>query len=98
VKPANVNANIAVAWALRATGRASDAIAYVDEALRLGTRDGLLHFRAAAVLADAGDGQRAAGELGTAFEVNPWFSFGHLAEANALASRLGVAVDTRGQP
>jgi tetratricopeptide (TPR) repeat protein len=90
VKPDNVNANIALAWALRANGRASEAIPYVDQALRLGTRDGLLRFRAAAVLADAGDSQRAATELRAAFDINPWFSFGHLADAKALAARLGV--------
>jgi tetratricopeptide (TPR) repeat protein len=90
VKPGNINVNIALAWALRANGRASEAIPYVDQALRLGTRDSLLRFRAAAVLADAGETQRAATELRTAFEVNPWFSFGHLAEAKALAGRLGL--------
>jgi len=90
VKPENINANIAMAWALRANGRAAEAVPYVDRALRLGTRDGLLRFRAAAVLADAGQLQRATDELRTAFEVNPWFSFGHLTEAKALASRLGV--------
>jgi tetratricopeptide (TPR) repeat protein len=89
-KPDNVNANIALAWALRANGRASEAIPYVDRGLRLGTRDGLLRFRAAAVLADAGDTQRAATELRAAFDINPWFSFGHVADAKALAGRLGV--------
>jgi tetratricopeptide (TPR) repeat protein len=90
VKPDNVNANIALAWALRTNGRASEAIPYIDQALRLGTRDGLLRFRAAAVLADAGDSQRAATELRTAFDINPLFSFGHLADARALAARVGV--------
>jgi tetratricopeptide (TPR) repeat protein len=89
-KPGNVNANIALAWALRANGRSSEAIPFVDQALRLGTRDGLLRFRAAAVLADTGDTQRAAGELQAAFDVNPWFSFGHLADAKALGDRLGL--------
>jgi tetratricopeptide (TPR) repeat protein len=89
-KPGNVNANIALAWALRANGQATEAIPYVDQALRLGTRDGLLRYRAAAVLADAGQTQRAAGELQAAFYVNPWFSFGHLAEAKTLADRLGL--------
>lgn len=96
VKPGNINANIALAWALRANGRASEAIPYVDQALRLGTRDGLLRFRTAAVLFDAGETQRAAAELRTAFEVNPWFSFGHLAEANELAVRLGLAPTSTG--
>jgi tetratricopeptide (TPR) repeat protein len=90
VKPGNVNANVALAWALRANGRASEAIPYVDQALRLGTRDGLLRFRAAAVLADAGETQRAATELRMALEISQWFSFGHLADADALAARLGL--------
>jgi tetratricopeptide (TPR) repeat protein len=94
VKPGNVNASIALAWALRSNGRASEAIPYVDQALRLGTRDGLLRFRAAVVLADAGDTQRAATQLRTAFDVNPWFSFGHLPDAKALGARLGVEVPT----
>jgi tetratricopeptide (TPR) repeat protein len=98
VKPGNVNVNIALARALRANARSSEAVPYVDQALRLGTRDGLLRFRAAAVLADAGETQRAATELRTAFEVNPWFSFGHLAEAETLAVRLGVAPYGGGQP
>jgi tetratricopeptide (TPR) repeat protein len=89
-KPGNVTANIAMAWALRTNGQSSEAIPYVDQALRLGTRDGLLRFRAAAVLADAGDTQRAAGELQAAFDVNPWFSFGHLPEAKSLADRFGL--------
>lgn len=92
VKPGNVNANVTMAWALRANGRAPEALAYVDQALRLGTPDALLRFRAAAVLADAGQSDRAATELRTAFEINPFFSFGHLEEADALAARLGVEV------
>ncbi|MGH9048136.1 MAG: tetratricopeptide repeat protein [Acidimicrobiia bacterium] len=92
VKPDNVNANITMAWALRANGRASEALGYVDQALRLGTPDALLRFRAAAVLADAGQTDRAAAELRTAFDVNPSFSFGYLQEAEALAARLGVEV------
>ncbi|MGQ0803800.1 MAG: tetratricopeptide repeat protein [Actinomycetota bacterium] len=91
-KPDNITANIAVAWALRATGAPAEAVPYVDRALRLGTRDGLLHFRAAAVLADAGLLDRARVELSTAYEINPSFSFGHQADAGALAAGLGVAV------
>ncbi|MGH9033427.1 MAG: tetratricopeptide repeat protein, partial [Acidimicrobiia bacterium] len=92
VKPGNVTANIGMAWALRANGRAPEAVGYVDHALRLGTPDALLHFRAAAVLADAGQTDRAAAELQAAFEINPTFSFGHLEEAAALATQLAVAV------
>ena len=92
VKPDNITANIAVAWALRANGRAPEALGFVDHALRLGTPDALLHFRAASVLADAGQTERAASELGTAFGLSPSFSFGHQVEAGELATRLGVDV------
>jgi tetratricopeptide (TPR) repeat protein len=91
-KPDNVTANIALAWALRATGAPESALPYVERALRLGTRDGLLHFRAAAVLADTGQNDRARAELATAFEINPRFSFGHQQQARELAVRLGVPV------
>ena len=92
VKPDNVTANIAMAWALRANGRAPEAVGFVDRALRLGTPDALLHFRAAAVLADAGQTDTAASELRAAFTINPSFSFGHHVEAEELATRLGVEV------
>ncbi|MGH8984886.1 MAG: tetratricopeptide repeat protein [Acidimicrobiia bacterium] len=94
VKPDNVTANITMAWALRVNGRAPEALGFVDRALRLGTPDALLHFRAAAVLADAGQTDRAAAELQAAFSISPWFSFGHLEEADALAARLGIDVST----
>jgi tetratricopeptide (TPR) repeat protein len=90
-KPNNVFAAMAVAWALRATGDTTAALPYVDQALRLGTRDGLLRYRAAAVLADAGQIDRARGELQTAYEINPSFTFGNVQEVQALDARLGVA-------
>ncbi len=91
-KPDSITANIAMAWALRAGGRAPEALPYVDRALRLGTLNGLLRYRAAAILADAGETERAAAELQVAFTVNPVFSVGHLEEARRLAERLGVMV------
>jgi tetratricopeptide (TPR) repeat protein len=82
----------AMAWALDKAGRAAEAVPYVDESLRLGTQDALLHFHAATVLADAGDTDRARTELTAAFSTNPWFSFLHQGDAAALAARVGVPV------
>jgi tetratricopeptide (TPR) repeat protein len=82
---------MSMAWALRATGDPTAALPYVDQALRLGTRDGLLRYRASAVLIDAGQLDRARGELQTAYEINPSFTFGNVQEVRALAGRLGVA-------
>jgi tetratricopeptide (TPR) repeat protein len=82
----------ALAWALRQAGDPAAALPYVDEALRLGTADALLHFHAATVFADTGQAGRAAAELRTTFDINPWFSFVHHDEALALAERLGVVL------
>jgi tetratricopeptide (TPR) repeat protein len=83
---------MSMAWTLRATGDPAAALPYVDRALRLGTRDGLLRYRASAVLADAGRFDDARAELQTAYEISPSFTFGNLQEMRALAARLGVAV------
>ncbi len=91
-KPDNVFAAMSMAWTLRATGDPAAALPYVDRALRLGTRDGLLRYRASAVLADAGRLDDARAELQTAYEISPSFTFGNLQEMRALAARLGVAV------
>ena len=91
-KPDNVFAAMSVAWALRAAGESAAALPYVDQALRLGTRDGLLRYRASAVLADAGLLDDARAELQTAYEITPSFTFGNGQEVRALAARLGVAV------
>jgi tetratricopeptide (TPR) repeat protein len=91
-KPDNVFAAMSIAWALRASGDPAAALPYVDQALRLGTRDGLLRYRASAVLADAGRLDNARAELQTAYEITPSFTFGNGQEVRALAARLGVAV------
>jgi tetratricopeptide (TPR) repeat protein len=91
-KPDNVFAAMAMAWALRASGDPAAAVPYVDQALRLGTQDGLLRYRASAVLADAGRHEKATAELQTAYTITPWFTFGDVQGVRALAARLGVAV------
>lgn len=82
----------ALAWALTRAGRAQEAIPYVEQSLSLGTADAALRFRAAVAFDAAGDPARAARELRTAVDDNPFFTFGLRAEATTLAQRLGVAV------
>jgi predicted Zn-dependent protease len=94
-KPDNVFAAMATAWALRAAGDPAAGLPYVDQALRLGTRDGLLRYRAAAVLSGAGEPVEARTELQTAFEINPSFTFGDVQGVRALAERLGVGIADR---
>jgi hypothetical protein len=82
----------ALAWTLHRLGRDADALPYAEEATRLGTADALVRYHAAAILAGAGQPDRARAFLGEALATNPFFSFGLREEAAALAGQLGVAV------
>jgi tetratricopeptide (TPR) repeat protein len=82
----------AMGWALTRSGRAADALAYVAEALRLGTRSPGLHVHAALAYAAAGQTPSAAGELQVAFASSAWLVPSVRADATALADRLGVNV------
>jgi predicted Zn-dependent protease len=89
-RPDNIHTADALAWSLYRAGETAAALPYVDQAMRLGSGDALLHYHAAAVLDDAGDPDRARAELGLALSRNPWFSFRHRADAAALATKLGI--------
>ncbi|HVL98949.1 MAG TPA: tetratricopeptide repeat protein [Egibacteraceae bacterium] len=90
-RPANVYAADVLAWALLRAGRAEEAVAPMEDALRLDTADPLVRFHAAEVFAATGDTDRARNELAMALERNPWFSVAHHERARELAGRLGVA-------
>ena len=62
----------ALGWALTKAGRPAEALPYVDEARRLGTRAPALHVHAAVALAATGDPAQAATALRTAFESSAW--------------------------
>ncbi len=63
----------AYAWALFATGRASDADAAIQKALALGTNDALLLYHAGMIAHGIGDDGRAHSLLGRALALNPGF-------------------------
>ena len=63
-----------LAWALYQQGEYEEAWQYSQEALRLGTRDPLLHFHAGMIAQKRGDAARAHMHLQTALEINPYFS------------------------
>lgn len=86
----SIHAADAFAWALHRAGEHGRASAFVDEALRLGTRDASLYFHAAAIHEATGAMERARAELGTAFAINPWFALGNRTEVRDLARRLTV--------
>lgn len=62
-----------LAWALYKNGRAAEAMAPMQEALRLGTKDARLFFHAGMIHRAAGDPERAREFLQRALALNPHF-------------------------
>jgi tetratricopeptide (TPR) repeat protein len=63
----------ALAWCLFKKGRLSQAKTSIGEAMRLGTRDPLIHYHAGMIYAATGDRQNAVKHLKLALEINPFF-------------------------
>lgn len=80
-----------LAWALYRAGLMDEARFYSQEALRLGTRDALLHYHAGMIALAAGDRATARQSLDTALSINPYFSLPHATEARAALDQLGAA-------
>ncbi|MCU1429862.1 MAG: exported protein of unknown function [Actinomycetia bacterium] len=91
-RPGNLYAADALEWARFRAGDIHGASGLVNRALRLGTRDAILHFHAASVLHASGDDTRARAELIAAFRQNPWFTISLRSEATNLARALTVKV------
>lgn len=91
-RPGNVYAADAMAWALLRNGQTAAAVPLAERALRLGSADALVRYRAAEVFAAAGDLDRARRELETAVGLVPWGLFRYQERAQLLGARLGVAV------
>jgi tetratricopeptide (TPR) repeat protein len=76
-----------LAWALYRAGDADAAWGEIQQALRLGTNDALLHYHAGMIAHLRGDDAAARTQLETALAINPQFSTLHAAEArDTLAS------------
>jgi tetratricopeptide (TPR) repeat protein len=86
----SIKAADTLAWALFKAGRAAEARRYADEALRLGTRDALMHSHAGMIAQALGDEQAARNYLQQALGLNPHSSPLHAARAR-LALAAGVA-------
>jgi tetratricopeptide (TPR) repeat protein len=78
----------ALAWALYAAGDYTAARRYSQEALRLGTRDAALHYRAGMIAFAIGDRATARAELEQALAINPYFSVRHAPTARATLDQL----------
>jgi tetratricopeptide (TPR) repeat protein len=91
-RPENVFTASGLAWALHSAGDSRGALPYVEQSLRLGSRDALFHYRAAVIHDELGQHDRAAAELRAVFEINPHFSMRYVEDAVTRAADLGVAV------
>jgi predicted Zn-dependent protease len=89
-RPDNVFVNDALAWSLYRSGDAAGATQFVEQALRLGTPDTLLHYHAAKIFTADGQRDRARHEIGAVLAGNPAFSFRYDRDAHTLADELGV--------
>jgi tetratricopeptide (TPR) repeat protein len=78
------------AWALYRAGRLDEARTKSDEALRLGTKDPLYLFHAAAIADAQGDTSAARVYLTRLDDLNPEFSIQHSAEVADLLRKAGL--------
>ncbi len=91
IRPSSLGHEV-VAWNLYKTGHLAEAGQEMAMALALGSHDPLLRFHAA-VIADAlGNEAAARSDLAIVVGENPRFSELYLAQLDALATKLGLAV------
>ena len=77
-----------LAWALFHAGRAPEAARAINDALRLGTRDPVLHYHAGLIYQRLGDSGPARDHLTRALAISPRFSVLHADEARAMLKRI----------
>lgn len=73
-----------LAWVLYQNGQHEEAWGYSQEALRLGTRDALMHFHAGMIAYALGDQAAAQAHLEEALAINPGFSVLYVGEAQEI--------------
>jgi len=78
-----------LAWADYRAGRYAEAQPLAEQALRLGTRDALLHYHAGMIALKVGDTAAARRHLQTALEINPYFDLLQAREATETLAAIG---------
>jgi tetratricopeptide (TPR) repeat protein len=79
-----------LAWALYRAGNYAEAQEYSQEALRLGTRDAMLHYHAGMIAYALEDLPLARHHLQQALTINPNFSIRYALQARALLAELNI--------
>ncbi len=79
----------ALAWALYRNGQVDEARPYAQEALKLGTKEAMLHFHAG-MIAQTFDATLAQQHLQTALDINPYFSQRYAPTARETLQKLGA--------
>jgi tetratricopeptide (TPR) repeat protein len=77
-----------LAWALHRSGRDSEALAPMTQALALGTRDAMLFYHAGMIERALGHEENAGKYLESALSTNPYWDPFHPAEARAVLDSL----------
>ena len=67
-RPGHLHANETYAWVLHKTGRSAEAVPYIERAMRLGTGDAMVHFRAGEIFRAAGRPAEAAAQYRAALD------------------------------
>jgi tetratricopeptide (TPR) repeat protein len=78
----------ALGWALYHAGDYAEARRYSQEAMRLGTRDALLYYRAGMIAYALNDRATARADLEQALAINPFFSVRYAPTARATLEKL----------
>lgn len=84
----SVTAYDVLAWTRYKSGDLDGAADASTQALRLGTKSALLHFHAGMIASARGETDAAIAHLGTALQVNPYFSVRYAPVARAELARL----------
>lgn len=85
----NVDAADALAWALHAAGRDSEALPYAEQATGIGGRNALFLYHRGIIEQSLGQDEAARLSLDTALDTNPYFSPLHAPMAEAALAEVG---------
>lgn len=87
-RPENIDALDVYAWTLYKNGRAAEALPFIERAMRLKTKNPVLHFHAAMIYNSMGDRGKAHTRLEEAFTINPFINVLYAENARQVHASL----------